>query len=183
MAETDVPADTGTAGDCVAGADNAFAEVYQRLKALAARKLAAGPRGTLDTTALVHEMYLRLGDGRGPDRADQSRFFAYAARAMRNLLIDRARARMRLRAGGEWVKVTLNADQAELALDSAEQAVALEQALQQLEATDARAARVVELRYFAGLTLEQAAQTLGLTRRTVDRDWRFARAFLGTALQ
>ena len=109
-------------------------------------------------------------------------FFAYAARAMRHLLADRARDRLRLRAGGQWMRVTLTGTDDRLAIDSAEQALALDEALKRLEDADERAARVVELRYFAGLTPEQIAEALGVTRRTVDRDWRFARAFLKTEI-
>ncbi|MGH8215939.1 MAG: sigma-70 family RNA polymerase sigma factor, partial [Rhodanobacteraceae bacterium] len=109
---------------------------------------------------------------------EPAQFFAYAARAMRHLLINRARDRLRLRAGGQWNRVTLDDDDLKLAIDTAEQALALDAALDALERADARAAKVVELRYFAGLTLEQVAETLGLARRTIDRDWRFARAFI-----
>lgn len=166
-----------------ADADALFGEVYARLKALAGTRLArAGSHESLDTTALVHELYLRVGHNGALQFAHPAQFFAYAARAMRHLLQDRARDRLRLRAGGDWLRVTLTGEREELALDSAERALELEQALQKLEAIDARAARVVELRYFTGLTLEQAADALALNRRTVDRDWRFARAFLHTEL-
>ncbi len=90
----------------------------------------------------------------------RARFFGYAARAMRHLLADRARDRMRMRAGGEWQRITLTGSDEQLAIDSAEQAIALDAALQRLEATDARAAQVLELHYFAGLTAEQIAETL-----------------------
>lgn len=163
-------------------ADALFSEVYARLKAMASRRLALGDRHTLDTTALVHELYLRIGDRPALDFAGQAQFFAYAARAMRHLLADRARDRLRLKAGGGWANVTLDAEDLRLSIDSAEEALALEEALRRLERTDARAARVVELRYFAGLTLEQTAQALDLARRTVDRDWQFARAFLHAEL-
>jgi RNA polymerase sigma factor (TIGR02999 family) len=163
-------------------ADALFSEVYARLKAMASRRLAAGERHTLDTTALVHELYLRIGDRAALDFAGQAQFFAYAARAMRHLLADRARDRLRLKAGGGWANVTLDAEDLRLSIDSAEEALALEEALRKLELSDARAARVVELRYFAGLTLEQTAQALDLARRTVDRDWQFARAFLHAEL-
>lgn len=166
------------------GADPLFVQVYERLKQMASLRLArATPHETLDTTALVHELYLRVGARGELTFARPEQFFAYAARAMRHLLCDRARDRLRLREGGDWVRVTLTGSATELALDSAEHALDLDQALQQLETLDERAARVVELRYFAGLTLEQAADTLGLARRTVDRDWRFARAFLQAKLR
>ncbi len=163
--------------------DALFAEVYSRLKIMARRRLRGGVRNTLDTTALVHELYMRIGDNPSLTFAEPAQFLAYAARAIRHLLSDRARARLSRRAGGAWVSVTLNADEERLSVDSAEEAMAMEAALAQLERTDARAARVVELRYFAGLSLEQAAQALGVSRRTVDRDWEFARAFLHAELE
>lgn len=161
-----------------------FDAVYARLKALASRQLGHGARGTLDTTALVHEVYLRLDGGRELSFEHQAQFFAYVARAMRHVLVDRARSRMRQKAGGDWIKVTFTANaDAQPAIESAEQALALEEALTKLEQTDERAARVVELRYFAGLSPEQVAEVLNLTRRTIDRDWRYARAFLHAALE
>ena len=101
---------------------------------------------------------------------------------MRHLLMNRARDRMRQKAGGEWARVTLGTDEAALTIDSSEQALALEEALSQLEASDPRAEHVFELRFFAGLTPEQISEILGQTRRTTDRDWRYARAFLVAAL-
>jgi len=162
--------------------DTLFDAVYARLKAMAARQLGASERGTLDTTALVHELYLRIGDKDELRFAHPAQFFAYAARAMRHLLADRARDHLRQRAGGGWQAVTLNGDDQRLAIDDAHSALALEAALTRLENADVRAARVVELRYFAGLPLEQVAEQLGVTRRTADRDWAYARAFLHDAL-
>jgi RNA polymerase sigma factor (TIGR02999 family) len=159
-------------------ADALFDAVYARLKAMAGRQLAKRERGTLDTTALVHELYLRVSAQRELVFAHPAQFFAYAARAMRHLLADRARDHLRQRAGGDWQRMSLGGADQHLAADSAERALTLDTALAQLEQSDARAARVVELRYFAGLSLEQIAELLGLTRRTIDRDWRFARAFL-----
>jgi RNA polymerase sigma factor (TIGR02999 family) len=162
--------------------DDVFHAVYERLKGLASRQLARASRGTLDTTALVHELYLRVNTERELAFAHPEQFFAYAARAMRHLLLDRARDRLRQKAGGDWIKVTLTGEHAPQAIDNAEQALAIEQALEQLECSDARAVRVVELRWFAGLDPEQVASVLQVTRRTVDRDWRYARAFLHAAL-
>jgi RNA polymerase sigma factor (TIGR02999 family) len=101
---------------------------------------------------------------------------------MRHLLADRARGRLRQRAGGEWVRTTLTGSDWRLALDSAEQALELDEAMQKLDTLDARAARVVELVCFAGLDHEQAGAALGVAARTVARDWRFARAFLKSEL-
>lgn len=159
-------------------ADALFTEVYARLKAMAARQRAHGAGATLETTALVHELYLRMSAGREIVFEHQAQFFSYAARAMRHLLTDRARDRLRQRAGGEWIRITLTGGSEHFAIESAEQALALDAALQHLQDTDARAAKVLELHYFAGLTIEQIAATLDVARSTVDRDWRFARAFL-----
>ena len=163
--------------------DELFEAVYARLKAMAGGQLASRERGSLNTTALVHELYLRVTSNRELNFAHPAQFFAYAARAMRHLLSDRARDKLRQRAGGDWQRVTLTGSDARLSIDSAEQALALEAALQQLEGADPRSARVVELHYFAGLTLEKIAEMLDLTRRTIDRDWRFARAFLHDQLR
>jgi RNA polymerase sigma factor (TIGR02999 family) len=164
--------------------DALFDAVYERLKKLASRQLARGARATLDTTALVHELYLRVCERHELAFEHPAQFFAYAARAMRHLLTDRARAHLRQKAGGEWIRTTLTADIDERAsVASAEQAIALDDALTRLAQTDERAARVVELRYFAGLAPEQIADLLGLTRRTIDRDWRYARAFLHSVLE
>ena len=181
MTDPDAPP---AGGPSPAGTDALFTAVYDRLKAMAGRQLARGARGTLDTTALVHDLYLRIGlkDKDGLAFARPEQFFAYAARAMRHLLADRARDRKRLRAGGDWVRVTITARDERLALDSADEALALDEAIGRLEAIDARAARVVELAWFAGLDQEQIAAALDIGLRTVARDWRFARAFLKTEL-
>lgn len=163
--------------------DALFAAVYDRLKAMAGQRLGGRGRGrSFDTTELVHELYLRVGPGRELEFSHPAKFFGYAARAMRHLLADRARDRLRLKAGGDWQRVTLPDDGGQLAVDSAEQALALDAALAALAQVDERAAQVVELRYFAGLSLQQIAETLDLARRTIDRDWQFARAFLKTEL-
>ena len=163
--------------------DALFAAVYDRLKAMAGQRLARRARGqTLDTTEIVHELYLRVGQHRELQFSHPAKFFSYAARAMRHLLADRARERLRLKAGGDWIKVAMPEDSLQFGTASAEEALALDTALERLAATDARAAQVVELRYYAGLTAQQVADTFGLTRRTIERDWQFARAFLKTEL-
>jgi len=162
--------------------DALFAQVYERLKAMAGKRLSKGARGTLDTTALVHDLYLRVGANDELVFAHPDQFFTYAARAMRHLLADRARDRLRQRAGGDWQRTTLTGSDYRLAIDSAEQAIALDDALHRLADSDPRAAQVVELTCFAGLSQDQVADALGLARRTVARDWRFARAFLKTEL-
>lgn len=163
--------------------DVLFTAVYERLKLMAGRSLVSGARNvTLDTTVLVHELYLRIHAQGDLAFSNPGEFFSYAARAMRHLLIDRARARASLQAGGDWVQITLTARDESFALDSAEQAIALDAALGKLAAIDARAAQVIELRYFAGLTSEQVAFALGISKRTADRDWTFALAFLKAEL-
>lgn len=180
---TDLKTEASTNGDRGQPVDELFATVYARLKAMAGRQLAVvGAGATLETTALVHELYLRMSTRGELSFEHQAQFFSYAARAIRHLLADRARDRLRQRAGGEWVRITLTAGDEQFALASAEQALALDAALQCLETTDERAARVVELHHFAGLTVPQIATALDLASSTVDRDWRFARAFLKSAL-
>jgi len=178
MTEAPSDASTQTTGN-PQSADALFTAVYDRLKAMAGSHLARNRGGsTLDTTALVHELYLRVSTQRELMFAKPVQFFAYAARAMRHLLADRARDRLRQRAGGDQLRITLTGSDMQLAIDSAEQALALDAALEHLAQSDRRAAQVLELHYFAGLTIKQIAQTLQLATSTVDRDWRFARAFL-----
>jgi len=175
------PAQTAVAPPS-AGVDALFEQVYGRLKAMASRQ--GGMQGaTQQTTALVHELYLRMQRGRGLDFETSAQFFAYAARAMRHMLRDRARDRLRLRAGGDWDRQTLDPEDVRLVVGTADEALALDEALVALDIVSARAARVVELRYFAGLTTEQVADALDLNRRTVHRDWDFARAFLNARLR
>jgi RNA polymerase sigma factor (TIGR02999 family) len=158
--------------------DAMFNDVYDRLKAMAGHQLALRrPGATLDTTALVHDVYLRM-NAQELTFARRAQFFAYAARAMRSLLIDHARQRLSTKAGGEWLRVTLSGKDQELVIDSAEHVLALESAIAKLEKLDARAERVLELRYYAGLTVEQIGEVMDIGPRTVDRDWRFAVAFL-----
>ncbi len=175
--QDDPPAESAPA----ASLDAQFSQVYERLKNLASRQLAAGPRHTLDTTALVHELYLRIEHSRELHFETPGQFFSYAARAMRHILLDRARDRLRQKKGGEWIKVTMTGTEGP-AIESAEQAIALDEALTRLGKTDERAAQVVELRWFAGMTPEQIAELLNVARRTVDRDWQYARAFLHAVL-
>jgi len=175
MAESPPTPAPGTSVDAL------FDEVYDRLKAMAGRQRArSGEPLTLGTTELVHELYLRMGAGGDKRFEAPVQFFAYAARAMRTILIDAARSRGHLKHGGDLQRVSMT-DPAvdEVEVDPA-RAIQLDAALKQLEIEDARAARVVELHYFAGLSLQQIAELLGVVRRTVDRDWRYARAFLMT---
>jgi RNA polymerase sigma factor (TIGR02999 family) len=156
--------------------DQQFAAVYGELMRLARRQ--RGPGDTLNTTAIVHELYLRLATGDGASIRNERQFLGYAARAMRNLLIDRARSRLSEKSGGGQLAVSLDDAHAAAVTVDAREALALDDALRQLEREDARAAEVLELNYFAGQTTERIAAVLGVTRRTVERDLQFARAFL-----
>jgi RNA polymerase sigma factor (TIGR02999 family) len=158
--------------------------VYEELRKLAASKLAQEKPGqTLQATALVHEAYLRLVDASKIQSWDsRGHFFAAAALAMRRILINRARARKREKRGGERHRVDL--DQLENATDSSdEQLIALDEALTELAAEDPDGARLVNLRFFAGLTLKEAAHFLGLSQRTAERQWAYARAWLYARLR
>jgi RNA polymerase sigma factor (TIGR02999 family) len=153
--------------------------VYDELRRLAAEKMVQErPGHTLQSTALVHEAYLRLVDSKTPQQwKNRGHFFAAAAEAMRRILIDRARHNNSLKAGGDRHRVLLPDIQAPDE-DSFDDLLALNRALEKLEAKDKRKADVVKLRFFAGLTNEQAAQTLGISTSTADNDWAYARAWL-----
>jgi RNA polymerase sigma factor (TIGR02999 family) len=152
--------------------------VYDELRRLAADKLAREKPGhTLDATALVHEAYLRLVGQQKEQRSyqDRSHFFAVAASAMRRILIDSARRKQaQIRGGGRQPRQLDDV----AAPEPDEELLALDRALDKLAATEPLKARVVELRYFAGLTGEQAAQVLGISAATADRYWAYARAWL-----
>lgn len=162
------------------GIDRQFDAVYQRLRMLARRQRRQIEGGTLDTTALVHEVYLHFRDR--PEALAPRDFFAYATRAMRHLLIDRARRHVRGKHGGDLRRTTLDPERHAEAGLVAERLLDLDGALAQLRSEQPRAAEVVELHYFAGLGIEEIAGLLGVNRRTIHRDWRFARAWLHQAL-
>ncbi len=158
--------------------------VYDELRRLAAQKLAQETPGqTLQATALVHEAYLRLmGAQRLQSWDSRGHFFAAAAEAMRRILINRARDKKRVKRGGVHHRVDL--DRIEIALDTNdEQLIALDEALSQLAVEDPAAARLVNLRFFAGLTLKDAAASLALAPRTAERQWAYARAWLYARLR
>ena len=158
--------------------------VYEQLRQLAAQKLAQEKPGqTLQATALVHEAYLRLvGDDGGPHWDNRGHFFAAAAEAMRRILVDQARRKAAHKHGGGLVRHDV-ADLHLPAIEPREDLVALDKALTRLAQTDAAAAKLVELRYFAGLTLADAGQALGISSRSADRLWAFARAWLHREIQ
>ncbi len=167
-------------GDATA-ADRLLPLVYDELRRLAAQKLAGeAPGNTLQPTALVHEAYLRLVGVDAAHWAGSGHFFAAAAQAMRRLLIDSARRKQADKRGGGRQRQPL---EGLAAPEPDEELLALDEALQQLAAKDPQKARLVELRYFAGLTGEQAAQVLGISPTTADRHWAYARAWLQTAVR
>jgi RNA polymerase sigma factor (TIGR02999 family) len=153
--------------------------VYDELRHLAAHKLAhETPGQTLQPTALVHEAYLRLvGEGEEPHWDSRGHFFAAAAEAMQRLLVERARRKATLKRGGKRQRVDLDTLEPD-SDDHAADLLVLTDALAVLESHDRRAAQLVKLRYFAGLTHQQAAEALGLGRRAADRLWALAKAWL-----
>ena len=164
-------------------ADQLFPLVYDALRKLAAARLAdEAPGQTLQATALVNEAYLRLVETEARRWNSRGHFFAAAAEAMRRILVERARRKNRVKRGGGRVREALS-EAMVLAPEVGEDVVALDEALRQLAADDAEAAELVKLRFFAGLTSAQAAEALGISPRTADRVWTYARTFLLTALQ
>jgi RNA polymerase sigma factor (TIGR02999 family) len=166
--------------------DRLFARVYDELRVLARHQIAArGSTDTLNTTALVHEAYIKLVDRSRTGVRDRRHFFALAARAMRQIIIDHARRAKAHKRGGGMVRVVLESSEmpegADGGIDAAE-LVALDGALDALERLSERLVRIVELRYFAGLSVEETGVVLDLSPRTVKRDWQKARAYLFEAL-
>ena len=158
------------------------AQAYRQLRVLARARLRGGGReALLDTTALVHEAYLRVA-GVEMDSAEQRSFLAYAGRTMRSVIVDFARKRQAECRGGDVCIVTLTGTLAERSPAAADEIVRVHEALDQLARLDARLAQGVEMRYFAGLTEPQIAHALGISERTVRRDWEKARLLLARAL-
>lgn len=156
--------------------------VYAELRRIARRQMRdERPGHTLQATALVNEAFLRLGGGHGAAFQDRSHFYAVCAQVMRHVLIDHARAHARDKRGGGAPHVALD-EAAVLAGGGASELVALDEALRGLEEVDAQKARVVELRYFGGLSIEETADVLGISPTTVRREWRRAKAWLYRAI-
>lgn len=164
-------------------AHRVFEAVYEELRGIARRvHRRRGASQTLDTTAIVHEAYLRLVDAERVPWADRARFLALAATAMRRIVIDNARRRAADKRGGGQARLDLDAVQLP-ADESAEALLALHDALQRMETLNARLARVVECRFFAGLSEIETAAALGVTERTVRRDWVKARGWLASVME
>jgi len=157
--------------------------VYERMRAMAGRWFRGqGAQATLQPTALVHEAYLHLVDQTSADWKDRAHFLAVAAIAMRQIVIQRARARSASKRGGGWNRVELDGQATPRTGGSADDVLALDEALARLAKLNARHARVVELRFFGGLTTEEVAAVLDVSTRTVELDWRASRAWLKGAL-
>jgi len=162
----------------VKATDELLPVVYEELRLLAAQKLSKElPGQTLQATALVHEAYLRLLGDQGQTWQGRGHFFAAAAEAMRRILVENARRKQRLKRGGDYQRIDL--EDAEPALDGpGDDLLALDEALEKLAEKDKVKAELVKLRFFAGLTNEQAATVLGISHNTADRYWAYARSWL-----
>jgi RNA polymerase sigma factor (TIGR02999 family) len=158
--------------------DRLFPLVYQQLRRIARQQLARiRPGNTLDTTALIHEAYVKLVDSSRAEFQDRNHFLAVAAKAMRHILVDDARRRHTQKRNAGQPPLPL-AEAAAMVAANSDQLLEVDAALTRLEQVDERLGRLVELRFFAGLTVEETAATMEISSRTVKRDWQKARAFL-----
>jgi RNA polymerase sigma factor (TIGR02999 family) len=162
-----------------------FSVVYQDLRRIARRSLRGEARDhTMQTTDLVHEAYLRLARPQNSRFNDRSHFFAVAATVMRRILVDHARAKRAGKRGGvSPIQIEVDASGAGLTIENPEQLLAVDAALNRLASIDERQSRIVELRFFAGMSVEETAEALGISARTVKREWQVARAWLYGELQ
>jgi RNA polymerase sigma factor (TIGR02999 family) len=162
----------------VRAVDKLFPLVYQELRQLAAQRMSKeAPGQTLQATALVHEAYIRLVGAEGQNWSSRHHFFSAAAEAMRRILVENARRKKSLKYGG--VRKRIRLDDADLAVEGAsDDLIALDEALERLAEKDSMKAELVKLRYFAGLTGEQAAEVLGISHSTADEHWAYAKAWL-----
>jgi RNA polymerase sigma factor (TIGR02999 family) len=172
---------------CSHGDDAALAEltplVYEELRRLAHHHMGGQrPNHTLQTTALVNEVYLRLADQTNPRWQNRAHFFAVAARAMRQILVSYARSQQSQKRGGGTLKLELD-EEAVVSPEQSQEIVDLHEALERLAALDSRKAQVVELKYFGGLNYDEMAEVLKISRVTVRRDWEFAKVWLYTELR
>lgn len=164
-------------------ADQVVAQLYADLQRLARRQVRdAGHLTLLDTTALVHEAWLRVAGVPGAEFPDRRHFLAYAAQAMRSVIVDAVRARQAERRGGGQLHQTLDTAIAEQLPQADDDVLRVHEALGELACLEPRLAQVVEMRYFAGLPESEIAEALGVTERTVQRDWQKARLFLSISL-
>ena len=167
-----------------AALDQVLSTLYQELHTMARRQLSGQHGYTLDATALVHESYLKLiGSSGNAKFDDRAHFFAYAASSMRSVVVDYARNRLARKRGGDLKRVAEIPEEAESSLRLDENLLALDTALERLAAVDDKLAKVVELRYFAGLSEQEIAELLGRSERSIRRDWQKARLFLLAAMR
>jgi RNA polymerase sigma factor (TIGR02999 family) len=165
-------------------ADKLFGSLYDDLRRIAHARLRGHDTPTLlNTTGLVHESYLRFLQAGKVDISNRAHFLAYSARAMRSIIVDAMRKRLADRRGGDAQHVTLNTELEERTAAPETEVVRVSEAVDELARLDARLAQVVEMKFFAGLTEIEIAQALGLTERTVRRDWEKARLFLYSAVR
>lgn len=169
------------AGDSSA-TDELYPAVYDQLRAIAGGYFRnQRPDQTLQATALVHEAYLKLIDQSSADWKDRTHFFAVAAQAMRQILIDHARARGAVKRGKGWSRVSIRRAESDLASEgdtTLDDVLWLDEALNELADFAPRQAQIIELRFFAGLSVDEVAEAIGVSPRTVDLDWKLARAWL-----
>lgn len=171
------------AGGDRAALDRLAPLVHAELRRIARRQMGGERQGhTLQATALVNEAYLRLAGGEGFEWKDRAHFYAVCAQVMRHVLIDHARAHARDKRGGGALHVSLD-EAVVMSGESASELVALDEALRELEEVDPQKGRVVELRYFAGLSIEETAEVLNISPTTVRREWRRAKAWLYRAME
>lgn len=178
---------TRLVGRWSAGEEGAFdrliEEVYDDLRRIAHHHLELGARGgTIDTTVLVHEAYLRLAEVDEGAWRGRAEFFAFCSKAMRHILVDYARRRNAAKRGGSRVRVPLRADVAAVDPEDLAELIALDDALERLEANSPRMARIVECRFFGGMSVSETAEALATSTRTVEREWARARAYLHQSL-
>ena len=182
MAELTILIHKAQQGDAVAQ-QAVFTQLYNDLKRIAHARLAGSGRQTfLDTSALINETYLRLTQAKELVPESRGQYLAYASRAMRSIIVDFVRARSAERRGGQAERVTLNPAIIDSAPSGEEEIMQVHEALQELSAVEPRLVTVVEMRYYGGLTEQEIATALGVTERTVRRDWRKARLLLAAAI-
>lgn len=171
-------------GGDAAAIDSLFAELYPELRRMAHSRLAGGGRHTLlETSVLVHECYLKFAEAGRLSINDRAHFLAYTATAMRSIIVDFARGRLRERRGGNAAHETLNTDVIDGLPTGDDQIVDVHEALEALALREPRLVQVVEMRYFVGLSEREIAEALSVTERTVRRDWEKARLLLADALR
>ncbi len=161
-----------------AALDELMPLVYGELRTMAKRYMSGQNKGhTFQTTELIHEAYLKLAGGEKQEWKNRSHFLGVAALAMRHILVNYAISKQSQKRGGDRQKVTLN-DDSVVSMERSDEIVALDEALKSLEILDQRKSRVVELRYFGGMSIEETASVLKVSQQTVQRDWRFAKSWL-----